>query len=204
MDYLSFRKQFFDYKVFSLMEVEKIFPDFNRINLVNWQKKGYLIKLRNGWYRFAEIPLDESLLFLIANKIYNPSYISFQSAASWHGLIPEAVFTITSATTVKTANYTNQDGYFKYLTLKKSLFFGYGWIQRDDTLIRMADIEKTLIDLLYSDHTISSESDLEGLRLKKTELKENINLAKLDNYLKLISSPVVTKRISLLKNYLYD
>jgi predicted transcriptional regulator of viral defense system len=204
MNYLAFRKQFLDYKVFSLMEIEKINPDFNRINLVNWQNKGYLIKLRNGWYRFAEVPSDESLLFLIANRIYSPSYVSFHSAAAWHGMIPEAVFTITSATTIKTANYTNQDGAFKYITIKSSLFFGYGWIRRNDMLIRMANIEKTLIDLMYMDHTIDSITDLEGMRLNKTVLKESIILTKLDNYLKLIDSPVITKRITLLKKYLYD
>lgn len=204
MDYLSFRRQYLDYKVFSLMEVEKMFPDFNRVNLVNWQKKGHIIKLRNGWYRFAEFSSDEFLIFLIANRMYSPSYISFQSAASWHGLIPEAVFTITSATTLKTANFANEDGAFNYITLKKSLFFGYKWIQRNDTAVRMADMEKTLIDMLYIDHTINSITDLEEMRLNKTQLRENINLVKLENYLKLIDSPVVTKRISLLKNYLYD
>jgi len=204
MDYLNFRNTFITYQVFSLNEAEKFFPDFNRVNLVNWQKKGYLTKLRNGWYRFAEIPASESLLFIIANRMYSPSYISFETAAAWHALIPEAVFTITSATTLKTAEFSNQDGRFKYITLKKSLYFGYELVRTNGFNLRIANIEKTLLDWFYSQSSIKETTDIEGLRLNKTILKEQINYALLENYLKIFDSPVVTKRVSLLKQYIYD
>ena len=35
--------------------------------------------------------------YLLAGSIYGPSYISFEYALSHHGLIPEAVYTITCA-----------------------------------------------------------------------------------------------------------
>lgn len=199
-----FRKHLIDYRVFSLQEVEKLFPDFNRVNLVNWQKKGYIHKLRNGWYKFAEIPLSETILFLSANRIYSPSYISFESAAYWHGLIPEAVFTIKSATTLKTAEFKNRAGMFQYITLRNSLYFGYEWIEKDGLSIRMANVEKTLIDWFYIKSSINKISDIEGLRLNKAILKDKIDIRSLDNYKALVASTVVTKRISLLKQFIYD
>ena len=35
---------------------------------------------------------------LLAASIYGPSYLSFEFALSWHGLIPEAVYNCTAAT----------------------------------------------------------------------------------------------------------
>lgn len=204
MNYLLFRKYLIDYGVFSLHEVEKLFPDFNRVNLINWQKKGYILKLRNGWYRFTEIPSSELLLFLIANRIYSPSYVSFESAAYWHGMIPEAVFSITSATTLKTADFKNKAGRFQYITLRNSLYIGYEWIEKDGLRIRIANVEKTLIDWFYIQSSINKISDIEGLRLNKAILKDKIDIRRLDNYEELVASPVVTKRISLLKQFIYD
>ena len=37
----------------------------------------------------------------VANAIYGPSYISFDTALSYWGMIPEAVYSVTSATTQK-------------------------------------------------------------------------------------------------------
>ena len=36
--------------------------------------------------------------YLLAGSIYGPSYISFEYALSFYGMIPEAVYTVTSAT----------------------------------------------------------------------------------------------------------
>ena len=36
--------------------------------------------------------------YLLAGSIYGPSYISFEYALSYYGLIPEAVYTVTCAT----------------------------------------------------------------------------------------------------------
>jgi predicted transcriptional regulator of viral defense system len=204
MNYLTFRKKLIGYKIFSLHEVEKLFLNFNRVNLVNWQKKGYLIKLRNGWYRFKEIPSNEWFLFIIANRIYSPSYISFETAANWHGLIPEAVFTVTSATTLKTAMFSNKDGRFKYNTLKNSLYFGYELVEMNGSVVRIANIEKTLLDWFYIKSDINETSDIEGLRLNKKVLKEKINYSLLENYLEIYASPIIMKRITLLKQYLND
>lgn len=61
-------------------------------------RRGDLRKVSRGLYVFDELwrrrPLSK---FLMANKLSAPSYISFESALSHHGLIPESVFVTTSA-----------------------------------------------------------------------------------------------------------
>ena len=46
----------------------------------------------------AELPLgNASIAYLLAGSIYGPSYISFEFALSYYGLIPEAVHVVTCA-----------------------------------------------------------------------------------------------------------
>ena len=61
---------------------------------------------------FADTELNEETFFLIANKIYNPSYVSFEMALSYYRLIPEGVYSITSATAKKTIKFKTTVGDF--------------------------------------------------------------------------------------------
>src|SRR3990167_2822579 len=54
------------------------------------------LKLRNGLYALRTEPPHE---LEIANRLYEPSYVSFEYALAHHGVIPETVYTVTSATT---------------------------------------------------------------------------------------------------------
>ena len=57
-------------------------------------KEGKLIKIINGLYETnANTPG-----YLLAGSIYGPSYISFDYALAYYGLIPERVDVVTSAT----------------------------------------------------------------------------------------------------------
>ena len=57
-------------------------------------ESGELISLRRGLYA-SRRDLDPHCL---AGPIYGPSYLSFETAMAWHGMIPEAVREIVSAT----------------------------------------------------------------------------------------------------------
>ena len=103
MNIFQFSKTFQGVPVFSIRDTQKYFPAFERENLLNWQKKGWLQRIRNGWYSLAgEIQTLEQTYF-VANKIYAPSYISLESALAHYGWIHEGVFTITSVSTLKTS-----------------------------------------------------------------------------------------------------
>ena len=54
MSFLAFKKEMSDFTVFSLKDIQKQFPHFNRMNLYHWQKKGYIEKIRNKWYVFSD------------------------------------------------------------------------------------------------------------------------------------------------------
>src|SRR5262245_43799092 len=61
-------------------------------------KAGDLIQLKRSVYAFGErLRRGRLSHFKIANQLYQPSYVSFESALFNYGLIPEAVYVTTSA-----------------------------------------------------------------------------------------------------------
>jgi predicted transcriptional regulator of viral defense system len=116
-------------------------------------------------------------------------------------LVPEAVFTIYSITTQNTTKFETVLGVFVYRHLKNNLFFGYRLIQKNGYTVAFASLEKAVLDYLYLNPHINSIDDFESLRWNKSVLK-SMDLALLENYLKLFHSKVLTKRIVILKKYI--
>jgi len=203
IDYISFERALKPFEVFRLPDILKIFPHFDSKRLTEWQRKGYIIKLIKGCYVFCHANFDQRMLFLVANKMTRPSYVSLESALSLHGLIPEQAFSITSVTTQKTHAYETVKGYFTYKSIKESLFFGYqASRQTGRPPVLIADGEKALLDLLYCNPALNKPAALEALRLNKTILN-SLDKSKLGTYLKLFDSATLTNRFNLLKEVFY-
>ena len=188
MTFQEFRLTFKEYPIFSILEIEKLLPSFDKKNLVYWQKKSYIEKIRNSWYRFSENPLSLDLLFFISNHIYSPSYISLESALSYYGFIPEGVFKITAISTLKTQQFTTPIGVLGYQNLKPNLFFGYKIVNFNTFNYKIAELEKAILDYLYLHPDIKTEDHFYELRLNTFAINEQINLEKLNNYLFYIDS----------------
>jgi len=198
MTYLEFRTQMHCFEVFSINDIKKLFPDFDSRRLVEWQKKGYIQKLINKWYIFADIQMNELLRFRISNCLCRPSYVSLESALSHHGLIPEAVFLVQNITTRKTISYETDSGTFVYRSIKPNLYFGYEVDKSQTFPILIASPEKAILDFLYLNHQMNTIKDIEGMRLNLTTFNEIINISKLSSYAKCFESNTLNKRIKLL------
>lgn len=202
MIYTEFRKALNAFPSFSTREIEKYFPDFDSRRLVEWQSKGYIKKLRNRHYYFTDQVIDESFLYSTANDLYNPSYVSLESAFSLYNFIPEGVFQITSCTTLKTNTFETPLGNFTYRHLKQSLYFGYRLQRWKNHHYVIAEPEKAIIDYLYLHSDFVEVEDFESLRWNATEIKKRLNFDKLGRYELYINSPALSKRIQKLKTFL--
>ncbi|MEM9895477.1 MAG: hypothetical protein AAF789_03840 [Bacteroidota bacterium] len=202
MTYIQFRDQFHSYKIFSINDIRKSFYDFDSRRLVEWQHKGYIQKVINRWYVFTDNEIDDNMKLWVANRIYHPSYISLESALSYHNLIPEAVYTTTSLTSNKTISFNTSVGNYAYRHIKSSAFFGYQLIKWKGFPLRMAELEKVLLDYLYLYAHISSEQDLHSLRLNTDDLKKKLSLEKFRNYLSLFDNKALAQRATALLDYL--
>lgn len=95
-------------------------------------KNGDLIRIRNGLYLVGETRRRSHYQLLqIANLVQEPSYVSLESALSFYGLIPEAVYTTTSVTTKKNLEQKTPIGHFSFAYLKID-YFNFGFYQNKD------------------------------------------------------------------------
>ncbi|MCX2476939.1 hypothetical protein OQZ33_21575 [Pedobacter sp. MC2016-05] len=78
-------------------------------------KHGDLIQLKKGLY-VPGVSLDVAgpELFVIANHLWGPSYVSLESAMSYWGLIPERVYQVSSITLKLSKKYKTPKGTFSY------------------------------------------------------------------------------------------
>lgn len=149
----------------AIRETSSLFNIIKRLT-----KSGIITKIERNKYILKKYTVDDMTL---ANFIYGPSYISFESALSYYGILPQFPYEITSATIKQTRAKVFNGKRYGYYRIKKELFWGYE--KKDNYLI--ADKEKALADQLY----------LASKGLKKIHLEEYdlslIGAAKLKTYL---------------------
>lgn len=104
------------------------------------------IKLKNGLYALRSDPPSE---LEIANRLYFPSYISFEYALAHYRIIPETVYSITSATPKITRSFVVQNKSYEFNRIKKEAYRGYRVEKQSGTTILIAEPEKALVDTLY-------------------------------------------------------
>jgi predicted transcriptional regulator of viral defense system len=201
MNYIDFKNKFINLGCFNINQIYAFYPDFNRNNLTYWQKKGWLIYLRNGFYAFPEFKHDINSQYFVANKIYRPSYVSLQSALSYYEIIPESVVQITNITTLKTKSFENDFGQFYYKSIKSDFYFGYLPIpiSRNKEIL-IAEPEKAILDFLYLYPFYKTEVDFLDLRFNENILKNEIDKDLLLDYCKCFGKKSLDQRIKKLFN----
>jgi predicted transcriptional regulator of viral defense system len=85
-------------------------------------KEKILIKIERDKYILAKANISD---FELANFLLVPSYISFETALNFWGVISQFPYEITSATIKKTRIKKYGEKIFSYSRLSKNLFFGY-------------------------------------------------------------------------------
>ncbi len=195
MQYVELKEALKDFTIFSLNDIKRIDRSFFRTRLNEWQGKGYIKKVIKGYYIFSDLELNENALFEIANKIYKPSYISFETALSFYHLIPESVYGITSASTRRTYKFKTQMAEFSYRTIKPELFFGYELVSYKNKRFKIASIEKTILDYFYINSHIKKENDFLSLRTNKDIFLKQVNEEKVYHFLEKFAQKRLGKRI---------
>lgn len=169
MDFRTFERKYSRYPVIkSTYFALEDNPAYIRRLVSEWIGKKWLIELRRGMYLLnTDHVFSVTERFHVANLLYEPSYLSLESALSFHGVIPEAVPQLTSVGTRKTAHFSNALGTFSYSAIKKTLFWGYKKYKLGQTQALIALPEKALLDLIYLRKGELRDADevVESLRL---------------------------------------
>jgi predicted transcriptional regulator of viral defense system len=202
MRFLQFKEQLKDFTVFSLADVRMADGWFHRRRLNEWQEKGYIKKIVRGWYMFSDVNITEPVLYEIANRIHAPSYVSFETALAYYGLIPETVIGTVSASTRKTSRFNTGVGRFSYHTVTRRAFFGYSIVEHAGRHFKIAKIEKTIVDYFYLHSDLTKKADIESIRLNMDVIHLKVDWKKLEGYAGRVGTIALNKRLSELQRYI--
>jgi predicted transcriptional regulator of viral defense system len=170
--------------------------------------KGILVPLKRGMYlhkpvgRQGNAPKE-----IISNNLLGPSYISLDYALAYHGLIPEAVHTLTAVTTKRSKIFNTAIGVFSYRQINPAIFgLGVSIEKTNAGSFLIAGKEKALCDKIYftSDYTFTSKRMIQAfleddLRIDIDEIK-NTDPSIILDYYKITKS----KKIKLLYHYITE
>ena len=120
-------------------------------------KQGSLIRLRKGLYTFGHAYQKSSIdIISLANLLYTPSYLSFEYALSYYGLIPERVYEVTSASLYTKKVFETPIGRFSYQPIPLEVYaLGVDWLYDEVNGGKLiATPEKALCDKIRADRGI--------------------------------------------------
>lgn len=164
---------------------------YDKINELVKQEK--LLPVKRGIFiPGRKLNVRQPEAFLLANIMYGPSYISMESALSYHGLIPEQVFEISSVTTDRTKSFDTAAGRFSYIHLPLP-WYSYGQQQvqlNKQQMALLATPEKALCDKIIctSGLIFRSVSQIrqwltDDMRMD-IEVLKMMNIARINSWLK--------------------
>ena len=142
-------------------------------------KKAILFRLKGLYIWSGDLATEGYSPEILSNLIYGPSYISPESAMSFHGLIPERVESVMAVTFKKGKTFSSPVGHFEYLHLYKEAYVQgidlHQINQREACLI--ASPEKALLDYIalrvkrLKPESILSQLLYDDLRFDQTALE---------------------------------
>jgi len=179
MNYLNVSATLRNHKmyVFSIEDVRNLFPDEKlktiKNNFLRWISKGYFVRLKRGLYEIIDKGMNLKIPDLfIANRLYEPSYVSLETALSFYSIIPDIAAGVTSVTLRPTRTFKNNYGSFFYRTCQERAFRGYRLMLYEGFKVSIADKEKALVDFLYYRMRSGRHPDFKEERLNKHILKK--------------------------------
>jgi len=199
VNYRSFERIFKKIGIVSTSQIRASGQAFDKNNLGRWEKQDLIIKLKNGYYAFADTASTQGFAYYAANKIYKPSYVSLHTALAFYGIIPESVTQITSVSSLKSSTFENKLGIFSYKKVKPSLMFGYNAMENGDFTFFLATPEKAILDLLYLYPFYNSAEEIRNLRMDDYFMQNDLDWGKLAVFAKKFDKQTLLKRIELLR-----
>ncbi len=113
---------------------------------------GYLLRLKKGMYCLDPSLTGEMVnVYSVANWLYGPSYVSFETILSSHALIEDRTVEVISAVNRRSKQYNTPIGRFSYQTVDDNWFsIGVKSSKMGGAYVLVASPEKALADLLIS------------------------------------------------------
>ncbi len=142
-------------------------------------KNGTLQQIKKGLYSAGPgISSSKPEPFLVANHILGPSYVSMESALSYHGLIPEKVYEISSVTTKAARKFSTPLGVYSFNRLPLPYYtYGIRSVEIDQQhRFLIASPEKALFDKIITTAGVIFRSKTSALAYLEKDLRLDMDM----------------------------
>lgn len=145
-------------RIISFDQLKKIFRKLydpaetkNRVSLLS--KLGWLIRIKRGLYivvtDITALDSNDISEFTIVQTLNSDSYISFENALQYHNMFDQMLLSVGAVTYKRARKYKFKNTAIKFYKIKTELFFGFKKARSDIGLVKIADKEKAILDILY-------------------------------------------------------
>ena len=164
-------------------------------------KAGKYVRLKRNLYETnADIPR-----LAWAQSIYGPSYVSFDYALSFYGIIPEYAYNVSCATFGKhkdKAFHTDKCIFF-YSDVPKQVFpIGVECMNLYGYAVYIATMEKALCDKLYKKWVALNKKEFEALLFEDMRVDEEILFEMDKDMIRQLSQLYRSRNVTMLSHYL--
>ena len=155
---------------------------YTRIRINKLVKQGWLKRVKKGVFVISDLSSRGSLSIshkAIVNLLVQEAYISFETALQHHGLYDQLLASINSVSLKQYKSTTIDNTIFNFIKTQQRYFYGWEIEDIDGQSVKIAHIEKALIDLLQF-HRSRYSTDL--VLEKLSEFKSDISHRRLTEY----------------------
>ena len=182
-------------------------PDYAYLLLHNLEDKQWIERVSQGLYQFIplsygypdRIPPTNS--YVIGASLIEPYYFSYYTSNSHYGLTTQIPYTVFIATTKKKPDFEWSGSDFKFITLSKNKFFGYRKEVIFDTMVNMAEPEKSLVDSFDKPKYAGGVEQLAGITWRG---HSRVNKDKLVKYAVNMNSHSLIQRLGFIISFLAE
>ena len=155
--------QRFNKRIYNFSDLKKLLnaksDDSLYVKISRLVESGLLKRIKKGVYYLEGREPDS---FEIANVLYEPSYLSLETALNYYGILVQTPYIIFSITTKRAKRVIFNNIEYHYLQINRKYFKGY--TKEKNFLI--ATPEKALVDTLYFMALGKTKVDIDELNLE--------------------------------------
>lgn len=170
---------------------------YTRIRISKLVEQGWLKRIKKGIYVMADLSSRGSLSIsnlAVVNVLVDEAYVSFENALQHHGLYDQLLSNINSVA-LKQYKTTSIDGItYNFIKTQEQFFYGWDRYDIDGQTVKIAAVEKALVDLIQFHRTrystdlvmeklINFASDIRHQKLVEYALEANLTTRRILGFL---------------------
>lgn len=169
------------FTVNDLRKVAGLSRDVAYVYINRMLKRKLIKKVEKGKFTVYEDP------FLISTQLVYPSYISFLSAIYLHGKTTQTINELFVTTSKRKREMEIFGMRIKFVKLSPMFMFGFKIVEKSNSYIFLADLEKAIIDSIYLPRYCPLSEVLEAMK--------DINVEKILDYASKLNMEAINRRL---------